>query len=213
MLTFPLGDPTENMLLNSDILMQNGMYNNISSPASPAYGRGAGIPRLAGGNPQSYVEPYGYCGMVMNNPGYSMGMDQGCGMGMGSGGIGMSGLDEGGMSMGRYPRHHGMGNGLGGVMGGPLGLVTNMMENSVMDKSQPSHAYQGGPNVGHDRRFMAGDQSAAVKDSEAKVFKKVSWIGAHVLHRRANAEGQDAIYLIILNLPSDDELARFGSAF
>jgi hypothetical protein len=173
-LNFPLGDPTENMDLTGDLSMPNNMYG--PGPTSPAYGRGAGIPRLAGAAPFGNSDPYGYVGMRMNQ-GYGMGYNQGYGINMGGGLMGFGGMGMGmgmggmgmGMGMGRMGGMGGMGGGFG--MGGPLGLIAGLIEDKMASKSHSNSGYPGGPNAGYDPASIARGPS---KNSDVKEFKKVN---------------------------------------
>lgn len=167
------------------------MPNNMYGPTSPAYGRGAGIPRLAGADPYGYCEPYGYGGMGMYNQGYGMGMG-GPGMmgmggmgrmgmgGMGMGGMGM-GMGMGGMGMGRMGGFGGMGGGMG-MGGGPLGLIAGLIVDKMDSKSQSNQGYQGGPNAGYDPGYTA--RGLPTKESGSKAFKKVSAIDFLEVNRK-----------------------------
>jgi hypothetical protein len=194
-LTFPLGDPTENMEPSRDLSGPNNMYD----ATSPVYGRGAGIPRLAGADPYGYYDPYGYGGMDMYDQGYGMGMGRMGGMGMGGMGMGMGGMGMGrtggfggGMGMGRMGGFGGMGGmggtggmggmGMGGGMGGPLGLIAGYIENKMIGKSQSNQGYQGaGYDPGYSNANMA--RGPPSKGSDIKAFKKVTPINSCEMNR------------------------------
>ena len=143
---------------------------NMYGPTSPAYGRGAGIPRLAGADPY-YYDPYGY---GYNDYGYGTGV-RGMGMG-GLGGMGMGRMGYGGMGgMGGMGMMGGRG-GFGGGIGGPLGLIAGYLEDKMISKSQPTPQYYGGgPNAGYDSGYNNGymTRGAPSAGSNSKAFKKV----------------------------------------
>jgi hypothetical protein len=97
----------------------NNMYGNESGPTSPAYGRGAGIPRLnggPGGNPYGGMNGHGRMGGDL----YAYG---GMGNGMMNQGYGGMGMGGGRMGMGMMPTMGGRtGMGMMPTMGGRTGM-------------------------------------------------------------------------------------------
>lgn len=147
-LTFPHGDPTENMEPERDLASPN-----LYGPVSPAFGRGAGIPRLVGTD-ASYYGSMGYSDPYV--------MDRGFGNGHGMGGFG----GMGGMSMGGH--HHGKIGARSGGSGGLIGLAASFIEDQMSSKSPPDPQH-------YDDGYAPGDvgRDVSSRGSGTKAFKKV----------------------------------------